>query len=412
MRLDEHNVMHIIKLTNLQSIYSHLRISVWIPEFKKWFNKCFIDEWNKDKKQRYYSAFDFCPPPYKCPSHVYNAWQGYPIEEEPLDEDADTSRIYQHIRHISNHSEAAYEYILNWYAHIIQYPGRKINVCILLHGKTGTGKSVIAERLLKLIIGMDKIRITCKPDKVFGRFADLQGKLLVVLDEASGKDTFAIHESIKDAITATHISMEKKGIDSVDILDFTNYMFTTNNLNAMCIDSDDRRFFVLSVDGSIKNNKEYFVLLYADLANIKVVRKFYAECKARDLSKWDPINDRPITAFAQDMHEMNRDPIDAFKEYMCSFVLPDTNESNIHPGKVEFTASALYAHFRQFWQEDGRKADHLMTGTKFGIVIKSKDWVTFKAGTRQRLYLVDKDLCVQHSDPEPSQKLTIVVKKK
>ena len=47
VRLDEHNVMHIIKLTNLQSIYSHLRISVWIPEFKKWFNKCFIDEWNK-----------------------------------------------------------------------------------------------------------------------------------------------------------------------------------------------------------------------------------------------------------------------------------------------------------------------------------------------------------------------------
>ena len=80
---------------------------------------------------------------------------------------------------------------------------------------------------------MQKCYITSKIDKVFGRFANTQGKLLIVLNEASGQETHAIDSVLKDGITATRIQLERKGVDCLEIIDYSNYIFTTNGFNSV-----------------------------------------------------------------------------------------------------------------------------------------------------------------------------------
>ena len=65
--------------------------------------------------------------------------------------------------------------------------------------------------------------------------------------------------------------------------------------HGLLLDEDDRRFMAFEIDNSIKNNKEYFTPLYADFNNPTIMRKVYEDLMKRDISKWDPINDRPIT---------------------------------------------------------------------------------------------------------------------
>ena len=114
---------------------------------------------------------------------------------------------------MANHNRSMYNWILDWLAHIIQYPAKKTLVCPIFYGEQGTGKSTIAEFALQKILGLDKMLITSEPGKFAGRFTDLHGKLLIVLNEASGESTFAITEILKDRITANTFARERKGVD-------------------------------------------------------------------------------------------------------------------------------------------------------------------------------------------------------
>ena len=371
IKMDDFGKVQMLKDAQLVTCYRHLFYMKCDEKLKKEYIDEFIRAWLHDATMKVYDAFDIFPPPMVCPPGVLNGWAPYPIERVELDLEADTSRIYRHFDYVSNHDKTLKEYLLNWCAHVLQKPATKTRICLLIQGKQGSGKSCIAEELFQQIIGEDRIFVTARTDKAFGKFSDLHGKQLVVLNEASGKDTFEICEIIKDAITCKRLALEKKGLDPVQVLDFCNFVFTTNNLNSVKLDEDDRRFMAFEVDNSIKNNKEYFTPLYADFNNLSIMRKVYEDLMKRDISEWDPVNDRPITKLDQTMKALNVDPLVTFDTYLKEEVLP-TIDTNPVTGKVEIKANALYDHFKRFWADEGRKSEHMMTKTKFGVLVADK----------------------------------------
>ncbi len=389
----ENDNLQFIKDTKILGTYKHLKAKMWCDVSHKFKMKCFMNKWLDDENMRCYRSIGFYPRPLICPENVYNAWKDFPIEKVELIEQEgrekgnlfnDTERIHKHFDNISNHNAELKEYLLNWFAHLVQYPAEKIRVCLVIQGLQGSGKSMLSEYLMKKIIGADKMFITGKTDKAFGKFSDLQGKLLCVLNEASGKDTFELNETLKDCITCDVLQLEKKGIDIIEVIDYVNYIFTTNNINAVKLTADDRRFMAFSVDNTIKNNKEYFTTLKKDLDNISLMRKFYEELMERDLSKWDAINDRPQTELMETMKEINEEPIDKFLNYYRENIINYSNDNNdddddevgfiIDPKRIK--ADFLYRKFKVWWDEEGRKKDSMMTRTKFGAIIKTKvKWV-------------------------------------
>lgn len=369
IRDDEDGVLF-IKHSNVDSLYSNVTTTphkgLTIPS---WFYN-----WEKDKNMRTYYTFNYYPNASLCPSNCYNIWKPFPILKIALNPEVDTSKIYAFINTLLG--ECA-EYVLNWLAHVVQKPERKTEVCILLYGSQGCGKSTIGEYLLRKIIGLDKMIITSKADKMFGRFVNTQGKLLAVLNEASGKDTFNICDILKDAITCTTTEQEKKGIDVITITDYTNYIFTTNNINSVKVPEDDRRFMPIEINNVLKNNVSYFKELYADLDNDYIMRKFYDELMNRDLSKFNPSRDRIETELMIDMKAMNKNCIKDFIEYWKDKIISQSSEDGNFMEKRMY-ASKLYECFNHFWVMEGRKSDSKPTLKKFGTELKQyKDDVKY-----------------------------------
>jgi len=369
IRDDEDGVLF-IKHSNVDSLYSNVITTphkgLTIPS---WFYN-----WEKDKTMRTFYTYNYYPNPSLCPSNCYNIWKPFPILKTQLNTKVDTSKIYAFIYTLLG--ECA-EYVLNWFAHIVQKPERKTEVCILLYGSQGCGKSTIGEYILRKIIGLDKMIITSKADKMFGRFVNTQGKLLAVLNEASGKDTFNICDILKDAITCTTTEQEKKGIDVITITDYTNYVFTTNNINSVKVPEDDRRFMPIEINNVLKNNVSYFKELYADLDNDLIMRKFYEELMNRDLSNFNPSRDRIETELMIDMKSMNKNCIKDFIDYWKDKVISQSSEDGNFMEK-RMSATNLYGCFNHFWVIEGRKTESKPTLKKFGTEIKQyKDDVKY-----------------------------------
>lgn len=380
---DDDNGVLFIKHANMSNLYSNI---ITTPH-KGLIIPCWFYNWEKDKAMKTYYNYNYYPNHLLCSDNCKNLWKPFPILKVPLDPDANTDKITKFINTLLGNCA---RYVLNWLAHIVQRPERKTEVCILLYGSQGCGKSTIGEYILRKIIGLDKMIITSKADKMFGRFVNTQGKLLAVLNEASGKDTFNICDVLKDAITCSMTEQEKKGIDAVSVIDYTNYIFTTNNINSVKVPEDDRRFMPIEINEELKNNKSYFNELYADLDNDLIMRKFYEELKLTDLSNVNLVADRPMTELRVDMMNMNRNCIKHFINYWKEKVISSSSEDGNFMEKKMY-GSKLYECFNHFWNIEGRKNENKPNFTKFGTELKQfKQDVIFKAsnGSTYELILV------------------------
>ena len=286
----------------------------------KWYDKY---QWSSNLKTFY--AFGNYPNKDSCPPCHYNTWTGFDVEKlninlnELKKEEKNYDIILYHFKVVANFDEKVYEYLLNYFAWIFQKPDKKTNVCLLIKGKQGTGKTTLVENLLRKLMGKKYIYDTCDIDKIVANFnAHLNGKFMVVLNEATGKDTYGIIDKIKDMITRTELTLVYKGQDGVKVVDYINYCITTNNLKPMPITSDDRRFQVTECSDKHKGDVEYFKRLYEAIEDDNIMYAFYKFLMERKLENFNPERDRIMTEAAQDLHDLNKDPVEMFLEYIHS----------------------------------------------------------------------------------------------
>lgn len=295
-------------LCNIKNETSHFAIIYDFWEAIKFTNKI----------KTYYSCAMY-PNNELCPDKVYNLWKGFEIENYECDELVDIDTILYHFQVVANFDDKVYNYLLDYFAHLIQKPHIKTGVCLLIQGLQGTGKTTLVEILLKKIMGKRYVYDTADVDKIVGKFnSSIAGKLMVVLNEATARDTKDVVDKIKDIITRTDATIELKGVDPFEVEDYCNYCFTTNNIKPVCITSDDRRFQVIECSDKYKQDTIYFNKLYACLNDTKVIYSCYKFFKKRDISKFHPERDRVVTEATIDLQELNRDPIDLFLEYIHS----------------------------------------------------------------------------------------------
>jgi len=357
------------KRSDFGTAFEHLNCVVYNTEKERDETKPFITKWLKDPDIKLYSNVDYYPNIKACPESTFNLWNDFPIKHIPFDEKAVTSRIHYHIKTLLNDDDNNYEWYMNWLAHIVQFPYKKTEVCVILYDRQfGTGKSILAEKILEKIIGLNKIIITCRTDKVFGKFTNTQGKLLCVLNEASGKDTFELAEVIKESITGSNIEMEKKGVDSIKIKDYMNYIITTNNLNSVKLEEGDRRFMVFGTSSKMKGDVEYFNKLCIDLDDEIIMRKFYEELMNRDLSQFNPSRDRPANKIMEIMKEHNSDVILEFINYWKQEINDDDGIL-----KTKMKGMDLYKEFCKYYEMCGNNMNSRPSLTKFGTRLKSYD---------------------------------------
>ena len=295
----------------------------------------FITNWEKDSDKRVYDTAVFMPPPRgnTLPKNVYNKWTGFPIENEPLNVSVNITRLLYHFAVVANFNYETYKWLLDWAAHIIQRPSRKTEVCPILIGGHGTGKSTIAEQYFKNMIGEEKTFITSEPSKFTGQFADLEGKLVISLNEANGANLREVSGVIKDRITCSTFPREKKHMNIEDPKPcFVNMVYTTNQVY-FSIEKGERRFMPMEIATDYKQNPAYFEPLYKDF-------NYHSKISQINLSWSDSF-----------MIYLKEEWDDMFAE---------------EGDEIERKANEFYSMFKTWWRIEGMKHDHLPNRKTFG----------------------------------------------
>tara|TARA_Y100001972_G_scaffold128687_1_gene191022 strand:- start:9082 stop:11844 length:2763 start_codon:yes stop_codon:yes gene_type:complete len=207
-------------------------------------------EWCMWSDRREVRKIDFDPRD-NCPSDIFNLWNGYAIKHEDC-RDADETLAEPVLNHIKkswcNGDEDSYNYVMNYLAHIIQKPHIKMGVLMALKSAEGGGKGFILDKIGK-IIGDTHYCQNSNAKFLFGDFnGQLEGKILVNLDEAFWGGDKQLEGVVKNKITESRQTINKKNKENYIISCYANYIITTNNDWFCGADAKSRRMFCLELN--------------------------------------------------------------------------------------------------------------------------------------------------------------------
>jgi len=342
----------------------------------------FVYLWRKSENIRTFENVDFLPYPRECKSYTLNTFNGLKIErvKEGV---GNYDILLNHIDILTGHDAKGTDYLLNYLSHLVQRPGELPRVALVFQSEQGVGKNIFFENFAHSILGTEYMLQTAEMDKIIGRFSMINNKLLVIMDETSGKDSFSNSDKIKNIITAEQVAWERKGIDGVNINNCGRYIFFSNNSTPVKIEHSDRRYVVYKCANDVQNNAVYFKELVRYFKDEQIMKAFYDFLMQRDISNWDSINDRPITKAYHDIQSAN---IPAMANYLTEQIMIFENatpEEKILLQKQ--SATDLFNHFVSWLKQNGfTKMEY--TSTKFGREICEYEGIEKKRITSGNVY--------------------------
>tara|TARA_R110000824_G_scaffold3860_1_gene18492 strand:+ start:3069 stop:5246 length:2178 start_codon:yes stop_codon:yes gene_type:complete len=241
-----------------------------------------------------------------CRANQFNIWKGFEYKKTGNCDESKIKKWLEHIKTIwADDDEDAYNYILSWFARILQAPYNKNNICLVLHSVEGVGKTLILD-MIGEIIGQNYYYSTSSLKHILGDFnGDAEGKILVNLNETNWGGDKKMVGAFKEFITDSSIVINKKGLQSYTISNYANTIITTNEDWIIAINGQDRRFNLREC-----KNEKYDKSYYKEIAqtDIQEIANFLYN---RDISQYDS-----RVFIKSDLHreqvEMNMNSIELF----------------------------------------------------------------------------------------------------
>ena len=183
-------------------------------------------------------------------------------------------------------NQSHFNYLMNWMAHMVQKPEEKPGVAVVLQGGQGTGKGSMV-RPLGEMIGHHYF-YAGNPEAVAGKFnSHMENTVLAFADEAFFADKKAAN-ALKSMITEPVQSIERKNVDLFMTASYSRIIMATNHENAIRVETDDRRYFILQVSEDKKGNHEYWDQYNDWSENIPLAGMLLYYLQSRDINKYNP----------------------------------------------------------------------------------------------------------------------------
>lgn len=257
----------------------------------------FLDRWSKDPERRRYDYVGMYPPPMDVPDKTLNIWDYKQFAAESLDpiqpeEDVDAllSPFHDLVSHVTGGEEACVDGLLNFMAHMIQYPGVKVVGSVMSRGNQGCGRNTLIEHLFgKRILGDKLFVLIGSFRELFRKFSfPAESALFIFVHESDRKDFTDGYNDLKKYTGGATWPVEHKFHRPISVNALARVYINSNDLGATAIPIDDRRI-VLQL-GSVKPvGADFFPKIYANLVeNDRAVRAVYEYLLHRDLGSYDP----------------------------------------------------------------------------------------------------------------------------
>jgi len=155
--------------------------------------------------------------------------------------------IYTIIDHILGNGEEEFERFINWLAYIYQ-TRKKTGVSWVLTGTQGTGKGIFYSRILRGLFGTPHVpmKFLQSMEEQFNLY--MRDALFLVVDEfhmaSASTSASKMADKLKNQITEPTITIRGMRSNQVEVESYTNYLFLTNRVDAVNIETGDRRYNV------------------------------------------------------------------------------------------------------------------------------------------------------------------------
>lgn len=359
------------------------------------FSKDFLNRYINDYQEKnFYDFIDFIPDiNFKETDDkdlkTFNLFDGFEIRKHEVKNVNDTTidTFIKHLKFICDGDENAYTMLINWLSHLIFNTINKSNICIILKGLEGQGKTTLY-RLIEKLIGKKYCVSTATPQEtIFSRFNDiLINKICVNIDEPDYYAFTKSFETFKNLITDDTILIETKNKPTIEFKNNYWFLVTTNNDKLFNISQTDRRFYFINSGfmETNENKKKYFDRFYDMINNPDEVRaifdylqKQYDNNKDFDFEKHQKNNK---TNFHQSLMVNSKNP---FWEFVQEFIEDEQHGNNniINVSPKDFMTE---------WKQWARNAE--MKDGENGKSIKNK------------LIIVDNDVYKKIADDSNSRR--------
>ena len=344
--------------TDLIGAYEHEWYWRTNPETGRRKKQKYISEWIEDRNIQRKDRTDILPPPLYCPPNVLNLWKPSEYEGRQFEEtdarynsEAVDAWIY-HIGIICDHDKLAEEYVLNWFAHLLQKPAEKPETCIVITGKQGTGKTIMLDPIKK-IMGGGYFESSNPERDVWGNFNPMMASsMLVVLSETDKRNAFGADGKIKALKTDKELTIRNLHQAPYVIRSHHRFIIPTNHGDPVFLEEGQRRDMIIKMSLELIGNRKYFTD-YAALWGIENnLISLYSYLMKRDISNW-VFRDIPKTDYQKDLEGFSRPFLDIFVEWwiwnVCKKDDCDTD------GYISKYGNEMYDDFKKWRDEFGGK---------------------------------------------------------
>ena len=319
---------------------------------------CLYDLWMESKFRLEYDRMAFRLRPGR---NTFNLFRGFRIDEQDLDEyDAKDAKPWvDHIKHIWCHdNEELYDYVLDYLAHIVQYPFTKTGVGFVCKSNQGAGKGIILSKIADIFGPYFK---SAKMKEFTGSFNGvLVDALVLFLDECvmTGDKKEAAY--LKTLITEVKHQINMKNLPPVTLDNRINVFIATNYQWCAPMEERDRRYFVLELDNkysgrSTKKTHAYFKKI-SDVP-YQAVYKYLSE---RDISNFVP-SIFPSTEAMKEQKIYNLDSVPAWIKFLATdgsiHTYADPDGPYNEEEEVDMPKPEVYRAYRAFCDDTGYKAE-------------------------------------------------------
>lgn len=222
-----------------------------------------VEYWLRHPAHRTYDSLVFQPGRTRCDPKFFNLWRGYAVK--PIK--GDCSLYLAHIlNNICQGNKELYLYVMAWLANVIQTPGNRPGVALVLRGKQGTGKGIFA-KVLGSLFGPHFAHIS-NSHQLVGRFnAILKQAIIAFADEAFWAGDKQAEGTLNALITEETHNIEPKGIDPFSVRNFMHLIVASNHEWVIPATSEARRWLVLDVGEDHLQDHAYFRAISEQMKN-------------------------------------------------------------------------------------------------------------------------------------------------
>ncbi|CDH47552.1 phage NrS-1 polymerase family protein [Candidatus Contendibacter odensensis] len=189
--------------------------------------------------------------------NTYNA----PILPEPKYDAQQEAMLIDHLAYLVDGNQEFVEYLLNFLATLVQFPGRRIHSSPVIIGTKGNGKSFVGD-LMTALLGKSNVGVI-STEELAGAFQDdFAAKQLRVVEEIKvQEDQTSLMNKLKPWITNPRVPCNRKGRAKITIDNVGNWIFFSNYEDAIRIENDERRY-AIAISRALPKKGDYYERLF------------------------------------------------------------------------------------------------------------------------------------------------------